>query len=74
MQLLTPRVVATAVRIEMTRLKMSFHFSLLIIICVFKINTVSLWKDWWDSHLQSYNIRKWKCEVGRGAVKKSEIM
>lgn len=41
MQLLTPRVVATAVRIEMTRLKMSFHFSLLIIICVFKINTVS---------------------------------
>ena len=38
------------------------------------INTVSLGKDWWDSQLQSYNIRKWKCEVGRRAVKKSEIM
>ena len=38
------------------------------------INTVSFGKDWWDSHLQSYNIRKWKCEVGRRAVKKSEIM
>ena len=32
MQLVTPSVVVTAVRIEMTRLMMNFHFSLLIVV------------------------------------------